>query len=124
MYGQMLRFSRNLFGLAALALVAIAATVGAMYVLHEGTSSWVSESRELSRLARTAYVLTVERELSLIDGPGSRPDAVAASLRQSGERLAELMDSLVRVGGKSPERANRIRGIEDAEKRWLQAEQV
>ena len=54
LYAQMLRFSRNLFGLAALALVAIAATVGAMYVLHEGTASWVSESRELSRLARTA----------------------------------------------------------------------
>ncbi|HZJ00259.1 MAG TPA: EAL domain-containing protein [Gemmatimonadaceae bacterium] len=118
----MLRFSRNLFGLAALALVAIAATVGAMYVLHEGTSSWVSESRELSRLARTAYVLTVERELSLINNAASRPDAVALSLERSGSKLSEVMDSLVRVGTKSPERANRIIGIKDAETRWLQAE--
>lgn len=122
LYGQMLRFSRNLFGLAALALVAIAATVGAMYVLHEGTSSWVSESRELSRLARTAYVLTVERELSLIDNASVRPDAAAVSLERTGSRLSEVMDSLVRVGGKSPERANRIVGIQDAEKRWLAAE--
>ena len=122
LYGQMLRFSRNLFGLAALALVAIAATVGAMYVLHEGTSSWVSESRELSRLARTAYVLTVERELARIDGVASRPDAVALSLERQGSRLAQVMDSLMRVGGKSPERANPIRGIKDAEMRWLQAE--
>jgi diguanylate cyclase (GGDEF)-like protein/PAS domain S-box-containing protein len=120
--GQMLRFSRNLFGLAALALVAIAATVGAMYVLHEGTSSWVSESRELSRLARMAYVLTVERELSLIDNGASRPDAVSLSLERQGSRLSEVMDSLVRAGSKSPERANRIVGIQDAEKRWLQEE--
>jgi diguanylate cyclase (GGDEF)-like protein/PAS domain S-box-containing protein len=119
LYGQMLRFSRNLFGLAALALVAIAATVGAMYVLHEGTSSWVSESRELSRLARTAYVLTVERELSRIDGERSRPDGAALSLERQGSRLAQVMDSLVKVGGHSPERADRINAIKDAEVRWL-----
>ena len=122
LYAQMLRFSRNLFGLAALALVAIAATVGAMYVLHEGTSSWVSESRELSRLARTAYVLTVERELSLIDDATSRPDAVALSIERSGATLGTIVDSLVRNGGKSPERASRIRGIEDARKRWLEVD--
>jgi len=122
LYAQMLRFSRNLFGLAALALVAIAATVGAMYVLHEGTSSWVSESRELARLARTAYVLTVERELSLIDDATSRPDAVALSIERSGATLGTIVDSLVRNGGKSPERASRIRGIEDARKRWLEVD--
>ena len=64
---KMVRESRNLFGVAALALLAIAATVGAMYVIHEGTSSWVAESRDISRLTRTAYVLTVEREIALLD---------------------------------------------------------
>ena len=52
----MLRIARNLFGLAALALVAIAATLAAMYALHDTTSEWVTESRNISRIARTAYV--------------------------------------------------------------------
>ncbi len=118
----MLRFSRSLFGLAALALVAIAATVGAMYALHEGTSNWVSESRELSRLARTAYVFTVERELALIDDAVAHPDAVALSLQRSGSKLSQVMDSLVIAAEKNPERANTIRGIKDAEKRWLESD--
>ena len=122
LYGQMLRFSRNLFGLAALALVAIAATVGAMFVLHEGTASWVSESRELSRLARAAYVLTVERELALIDNAATHPETAPLSLERAGSRLSEVMDSLFKAGEKSAERANRILGIREAEKRWLQAD--
>ena len=112
LYGQLQRFSRNLFGLAALALVAIAATVGAMYALHEGTASWVSESRELSRLARTAYVLTVERELATIDQAAAKPDAA---------RLAQVMDSLVLLGSRT-DRASRIRAILDAQKRWLESD--
>jgi diguanylate cyclase (GGDEF)-like protein/PAS domain S-box-containing protein len=113
LYGQIQRFSRNLFGLAALALVAIAATVGAMYALHEGTASWVSESRELSRLARTAYALSVEQELATIDAAAAKPDAA---------RLGQIMDSLVLIGNKTPDRAARIKAILDAQKRWMESD--
>ena len=118
----MLRFSRDLFGMAALALVAIAATVGAMHLLHEGTSSWVSNSRELSRLARTAYALSVERELALIDESSKAPqDASSMSSTKVSSRLAEVMDSLVILASKSPERASRVEAIRQAEERWMQA---
>jgi hypothetical protein len=71
----MLRVARNLFGLATLALVAIAATIGAMYVLHDGTSNWVAESRNVSMLARNAYVVALEGELARADAP---PNAARA----------------------------------------------
>ena len=124
LHRQMLRFSRNLFGIAALALVAIAATVGAMYVLHEQTASWVSESREISRLARSAYVLTVERELALMDDSRAKPDAVLISGDRTNVRLSEVMDSLVVAARQSPERADRIAAIRDAGRRWIESEKV
>jgi Amt family ammonium transporter len=116
----MLRFSRSLFGMAALALVAIAATVGAMYVFHEGTANSVSKSRELTRLARIAYALAVERELSAIDDRAAAPDA--ASFVRTGSRLAEVMDSLLTAAEKSPERVSSMTGIKDAQERWLEAD--
>lgn len=118
---QMLRFSRSLFGMAALALVAIAATVGVMYVFHEGTAGSVSKSRELSRLARNAYALAIERELSVLDQHGSTPDAT--SFVRTGSRLAEVMDSLITSAEVLPERAASMAGIKDAQKRWLEADQ-
>jgi diguanylate cyclase (GGDEF)-like protein/PAS domain S-box-containing protein len=121
----MLRYARSLFGLAALALVAIAATIGAMYALHEGTAAWVFESREISRLARTAYVLTVERELSMIDGnPVAAPaDAAAnaASRPTDARSLMLIIDSLATRGAYSPERAVRVAAIKDASRRWLES---
>ncbi|HEX6575293.1 MAG TPA: PAS domain-containing protein, partial [Gemmatimonadaceae bacterium] len=118
-HGQMVRYARSLFGLAALALVAIAATIGAMYALHEGTASWVSESREISRLARVAYVLTVERELALIEGGVAPADAVSNAAGSNTEKLTIIIDSLVSRGAYSSDRAYRVAAIEDASKRWL-----
>jgi PAS domain S-box-containing protein len=115
-----LRFSRNLFGMAALALVAIAATVGAMYVLHEGTASWVATSREVSRLARTTYVATVERQLALIDeAQTSKPAGSSLASKAAAKRLDAVLDSLVHFAGKTPERAANVASIQDARKRWL-----
>ena len=117
---QVLRFSRNLFGMAALALVAIAATVGAMYVLHEGTASWVATSREISRLARTTYVATVERQLALIDeAQASKPAGSSAASKAAAIRLDAVLDSLVHLAGQTPERAAKVASIQDARKRWL-----
>src|SRR4029078_1494897 len=46
---QMLRVPRSLFSVAAVALVAIAATIGATYSEHERTAATIAESRELAR---------------------------------------------------------------------------
>jgi diguanylate cyclase (GGDEF)-like protein/PAS domain S-box-containing protein len=118
MRGQMLRVSRNLFGLAALALVAIAATISAMYALHEASSSWVSESRNVSRLARTAYVIALERELALADERAGTTRNNSESNRTA-RRLTALVDSLIDGGKRAPERAPGIAAIEVALREWL-----
>ncbi len=117
---KMVRESRNLFGVAALALLAIAATVGAMYVIHEGTSRWVAESRDISRLTRTAYVLTVEREIALLDETGAR-EVLEASAEKQGRRLGIIVDSMALMAQGTPERAARVAAIGSVMKQWLES---
>ena len=56
---RIVRAATTLFGVAAFALVAIAATIGGTYYARERTTGVVDKSREVARLARTAYALTV-----------------------------------------------------------------
>ncbi|MEO5588450.1 MAG: EAL domain-containing protein, partial [Gemmatimonadaceae bacterium] len=118
MHQKMVQSSRNLFGLATLALVAIAATIGCMYAFHEATSNWVAQSRDFSRLARTAYVITVEREMALVDGGGTKSDAVAVASRTAAQ-LRMVTDSLTLLTHGSPDRARRTVAIADALMRWV-----
>ena len=118
----MLRISRNLFGLAAFALVAIAATIGAMYVLHDATSDWISESRNISRVARTAYVVALERELALTDASTNATKSSHSSVARSTERLGQLIDSLTQGEERSPERSTAIDAITVANREWTESD--
>lgn len=69
---QMLGATRNLIVVSSVALVAIAATIGLTYNESERTSAAVSESRDISRLARTAYSSSIETELALVGNPVNR----------------------------------------------------
>ena len=117
---QMLVLTRSLFGVAAFALVAIAATVSALYFVHEETSSWVAESRDISRLARTAYLLTVERELARRSNAGlgdmTVPQADAAA--RAATRFTATLDSLKQMTAGNAERSARIEGIHAAYGKW------
>ena len=115
----MLRISRNLFGLAALALVAIAATCGAMYALHEATSAWISESRNFSRIARTAYVAALERELSVARALSDK--RAHSDVARNTARLTLAIDSLHSVGRRSPDRASAVDAIKAATNHWVEA---
>ena len=118
----MLRMARNLFGLAALALVAIAATLGAMYVLHDATSNWIAESRNISRVARTAYVVALERELALTDASTKETKGSQSAIARSTTRLAQLIDSLAQGARRSPERSARMDAIEVANRHWIESD--
>ena len=118
----MLRVARNLFGLAALALVAIAATIGAMYVLHDGTSTWVTESRNVSRMARSAYVAALEGELARADETANAARATSSRSAEHTKRLTAIVDSLVERSQQYPERAGRITAIQKASQRWIDTE--
>ena len=122
LHRQMLRVARNLFGLATLALVAIAATIGAMYVLHDGTSNWVAESRNVSMLARNAYVVALEGELARADAAPNAARAVPSRSADHAKRLSALVDSLVERSYRYHERATRITAIQSAARRWIDTE--
>jgi diguanylate cyclase (GGDEF)-like protein/PAS domain S-box-containing protein len=120
---RMLFLSRSLFGVAAAALVAIAGTVSAMYFVHVETASWVSQSREISRLARTAYVVMVERELvrrANAAWPEDRsPGAPIA--RRAAVRFDQAIDSLGKLTAHTPDRANRLDAIREAHEQWTKS---
>ena len=109
---QILGVTANLFTVAAIALVAIASTIGVTYYVHERTAVWVEKSREVSRLARSAYVLSVERELALLSDSAIKPAPRAAA------KFAVAMDSLVDAAKSTPDQSNHFAGIKDAQEQW------
>ena len=117
---RMLFLTRSLFGVAAVALIAIAATVGAMYFLHEQTGALVSQSREISRLARNAYVVTVERELIRRANAAWPEDQSpqAAAARRAADRFAQTLDTLQTLAAGNSERATRLLAIRNAHDQW------
>ncbi len=110
---QILGVTANLFTVAAIALVAIASTIGLTYYAHELMAGRVSRSRDISHLARTAYVLTVERELAYLNDSAVRPAASTAA------KLAVTMDSLVNEVGANSDRRNQVMSIQDAQTKWV-----
>ncbi len=123
---RMLFLTRSLFGVASIALFSIAATAGAMYFVHERTSRKVSESRELARLTRNAYVLTIERELLRRgNSQGAKPaPADSPTARELANRFEYVMDSLDRLASNNAERTVELADIREKEKRWMLAAQA
>ncbi|HZK77782.1 MAG TPA: EAL domain-containing protein [Gemmatimonadaceae bacterium] len=106
----------SLFAVAAIALVAIAATIGGTYYAHERTVTLVENSREISRLARSAYVLTVERELAILsDAP---PQAAEKAATAAATRFSATLDSLFKAASNSAERRNHVNVIKEAQTHW------
>jgi len=114
---QVLSLSRNLFTVAGAALLAVAGTIGAMQLIQERVSRSVRETRSVSRLARTAYVLSVERQLSLLE-PVRDPGTLAADSDKRSSRLAAVIDSISGVPANSGERKARISAIRSAHLSW------
>jgi len=115
---QMLRVTRSLFSFAAFALVAIAATIGAAYTLHEHNSDSIAESGEISRLARAAYSVALESELALVtDRAISRRSATEAA-KTAVARLGLMIDSLMSAARRNPDRAADVAGIRSAQQAW------
>jgi len=114
---QVLSLSRNLFTVAGAALLAVAGTIGAMQLIQERVSRSVEESRSVSRLARTAYVLSVERQLSLLE-PVRRPASLGGDSGKQTARLAAVIDSISDVPADNGGREARISAIQSAHVSW------
>ncbi len=122
---RMLFLTRSLFGVASIALFSIAATAGGMYFVLEQTSTRVMESRELARLTRNAYVLTIERELlrrASVQG-GGRQSTDSPTAREMAKRFELLMDSLDRLASNNVGRAEALADIRTKDKQWMSTAQ-
>ena len=117
----MLWVTHNLFIVAAVALVAISATVGVMYAVHQRSADWIDDSRAISRLARTAYVLTVEKELSRRNDPMPRTASERKAAERSDAHFGLVFDSLKLAALPNATRRRRIRGISEAATAWQQS---
>ena len=115
---QMLRVTRSLFSFAAFALVAIAATIGAAYTLHERNTDSIAESGEISRLARAAYSIALESELALVTDRAVSRQAAMEAARKAGARLGFMIDSLVAAARQNPLRAVDVSAIQHAQLEW------
>ncbi len=115
---QMLRVTRSFFRVATVALVAIATTIGGTYLIHERNTAAIEESREIARLARTAYSAAMERELGL-HYDRDRPDrALDADARDAGPRLGIILNQLSDAALENRDNAPAIAAIMSARKEW------
>ena len=92
---QMLRMTRNIFGVSAIALVAIAGTIAASYSEYARTTSDVAESREFSRFARSAYSMAVEAELAQVTENPATDETEHANQAKLESLLDNTIDSLM-----------------------------
>lgn len=113
----MLGLSRRLFAAAVIALFAIAGTVAVMYLVHDDTSRWVANSREIARHARTAYLVTIVSE----DALQSIGPAKAGERAESRSRLRASIESLLPLMRLRDERAAHAEEIGRAENDWKAA---
>jgi PAS domain S-box-containing protein len=109
---------RQFTWLFALALVAFGLAELGIFAFQRNQSSWADHSRQVARLARTAYATVLERETAVqaaLLAPGGfrvpRPDVSAAALDST-------LDSLVVLTGDNPDQQNRARAIVAAVQRW------
>src|SRR5688572_13009788 len=115
----MLRVTRSLFSFAAFALVAIAATIGAAYTLHERNSDSIAESGEISRLARAAYSIALEAELGLVTDRAESRQAAMDAATTAAFHLGAMTDSLVAVAQNNPDRTADLSALRTAEQHWI-----
>ena len=116
---QMLRATRGVFSFAAVALIAIAATIGATYWAHEKTNDSISESREISRLATGTLSAAVERELELFTDRAISGRSAAVAASKAAVQVQMMIDSLVNAARNDRDRTTEIAGIRSAQRDWV-----
>ncbi len=109
---------RRAFVLATIALAGIALTVVLLTALLQSASAWVAHSRELSRIARAARALALDRETGLrgylLTGDrASLAPAIAAQMP-----LRERLDSLAALTTDKPAQHARALAIAAALDAW------
>ena len=112
---------RRAYKLGAYGVVVIALTIGALGSLDRAVLDASYRSRELTKLARHARLLAVDRETSvrgflLTGNPRSLEPEIAA--RQA---LPAMLDSMVRITSRNPSRRDRAESVRRAMHQWERA---
>jgi PAS domain S-box-containing protein len=109
---------RRAFWIAGLALVGIAVTLGVLDAARARTEGWVLRSREVSRLARQALTLAIDRETGirgyLLTGDLRSLEPEVAARAQ----LPRKLDSLAAMTADNPAQRRRALMAREAVGRW------
>jgi signal transduction histidine kinase len=109
---------RRAFWTAIVGVAAVAALAGALALVHRGAERWVHHSREVSRVARQALTLGVDRETALRGYLLTRDDSLLAPERIARGLLPLKLDTLVRLTADNPAQQARARAIAAALREW------
>ncbi|HWJ22654.1 MAG TPA: CHASE3 domain-containing protein [Gemmatimonadaceae bacterium] len=106
------------FWVAIGALVALGATSLALTAMRRDTERWVRHGREVSRLAREATLLAVDRETGIRGYLITRDTRSLAPERAARAPLRAKLDSLVRLTADNPDQQRRARAAAAALDAW------
>ena len=118
---QMLRVTRSFFRVATIALVGIATTIAATYLIYERNSTAIDETREIARIGRSAYSAAMELELALHYDRDRWDSSANPEVRDASQRLGILLNTLSDAALKNKRHTTSIRAIMSARKAWNQA---
>src|SRR3984893_18768935 len=115
---EMTRLVRRLVWFAACALAFIAATVAGFYLLERRAQQAFTQTREVSRIGRTAAALATDRETG-IRGYQLTHNQISLVPEVIGRaQLPPKLDSLAALTRSSPARRENVHAIATALTRW------
>jgi PAS domain S-box-containing protein len=115
---EMTRLLRRLLWFAAGALVLIAGTMAAFYILEDDAREAFLEKREVSRIARTAAALATDRQTGIRGYQLTRDQKYLAPELVGRAQLPHKLDSLATLTSSDPAQSERVRAIASALDRW------
>jgi PAS domain S-box-containing protein len=117
---QVFRLLRRLFWTGAVAVLALAIAVIALYVARQHAERWVQHSREVGRIALEARVFATDRQTRIRGYLLTRDTLSFEAERRARVGLTAALDSLVGMTSDNREQNDRARALRAAAVRWDQ----
>jgi PAS domain S-box-containing protein len=115
---EMTRLLRRLVWFSVAALVVVTATLGGSYALERGAQERYLETREVSRISRSAAALATDRETGIRGYVLTHDEKSLGPERIARLQLPHKLDSLTALTRSDSLHAERVRAIASALDRW------
>jgi signal transduction histidine kinase/CHASE3 domain sensor protein len=101
-----------------LALLAIAATDAALFVVHRDATAWVAHSREVANTARDAHALAEDRRSSIDGFVITHDSALLAPDAYASRELPHAIEALLQLTADNPAQQRRALAVRAALAEW------